>query len=117
MRKNLILILLLLFITGCKNELVCTLETEEEGYLSKQEIIFSIADGKVEKAVTNYTMTFETNETAESYLNVFKSANKDYEIILDENKLLIISEKNYEEYNQTKEELKLDFEKNGYSCK
>lgn len=117
MKKNILLIMLILLLTGCKNELVCTLNKEEENYLSEQNIIFTVEDGIVSKAITNYIMTFEDEKTAETYLNVFKSINKDYDITLNENKLEIKMEKNYEEYNQTKEEVKQDFEKNGYSCK
>ena len=97
--------------------MVCTLIKEEEKYLSEQKITFTTQDDIVSKVITNYTMTFEDEETAETYLNVLKSINKDYDIVLNENKIELKMEKNYEEYDQTEEEVKQDFEKNGYSCK
>lgn len=117
MKKNIFLIMLLLLLTGCKNELVCTLTKEEESYLSEQKITFTTQDDKVNKVITNYTMTFENKETAEAYLNVLKSINEDNNITLNENEIELTMEKNYKEYDQTKEEVKQEFEKNGYSCK
>lgn len=115
--KKILIFLCLLVLTGCKNELVCISTTEEEGYLSEQKIMFEIKDDKVSKMISNYTMTFENEETAKMYLEVFKSIDSNYDVAQNGNKVVLKSEQPYEEERQKKEEVKQDFEKNGYSCK
>lgn len=117
MKKSLI-ILSLLLLTGCSNELVCTLKTSEEGYESEQKITFEFDDSdKVTDVYVNYSMIFEDEETAKSYVNVFEALEKDYKINQDGNKIDIVTTKNYEQYKENKDELKEELENNGYSCK
>ncbi len=115
--KKILMIFCIFILTGCKNELVCTLNTVEESYDTEQKIIFNFENDKVNDVVVNYTMIFEDEEIASSYMNAFESLTKEYEINLSGNKIQIISEKNYDQYDQNKEELKAELEKNGYSCK
>ena len=115
--KKILIICCLLFLTGCKNELICTMETTEENYESEQEIIFSFEDEKVNDVVVNYTMIFEDENTANSYVNVFETLEEGYEIEQEGNKLSITSKKNHEQYSETKDKIKTELESNGYKCK
>ena len=67
--------------------------------------------------VLNYTMIFEDEKTASEYFTAFETLEEEYEMKLNKNEIEIISEKNYNEYNQSKDELKEELESNGYSCK
>ena len=115
--KKILIICCLLVLTGCKNELICTMKTTEENYESEQELIFSFKDEKVSDVTVNYTMIFEDEKTANSYVSVFETLEDGYEIKQDGNKLSIKSEKNYEQYSETKDKIKENLEANGYKCK
>jgi len=116
--KKILIVLSLFVLTGCSNKLVCTLESTEENYDSKQKITFKFdKSDKVNDVSVNYSMIFADEETAKTYKNVFESLNENYEITQDKNKINIITTKNYDQYNENKEELKKELEKNGYSCK
>ena len=117
MKKTLIL-LSLFILTGCSNKLVCTLETNEENYKSEQKITFKFDDSdKVTDVSVDYSMIFADEESAKSYATVFKTLEEDYEINQKGNKINIITTKNYEQYKESKDELKQELENNGYSCK
>ena len=116
--KKVILVFYLLFLTGCSNKMVCTMTVEEENYETNQELVFEFnKEDNVEKSTVNYIMVFKTEEEAKSYLNVFQTINEDYDITLEKNTIEIKSEKNYEQYESKKSELKEKLEKDGYSCK
>lgn len=118
MKKKLLLLCLCVFLfTGCNKKLVCKSETTEELYKEQQKITFNFEDEKVKEVMVDYIMIFSDEETAKSYLTIFEALNKDYEISLDGNTINIKSFKNYEQYNQNKEELKEELENNGYICK
>ena len=116
--KKILLVLSVMLLTGCGNKLVCNLETSEENYESKQKITFKFdSSDKVNDVTVDYTMIFEDEETAKTYKNVFETLDDNYEINLEKNEINIISTKNYDQYKENKEELKKQFENNGYSCK
>ena len=80
MRKYLI-IFCLLFLTGCRNEFVCTFQTEEENYKTEQKMNFEFdKNDKITNATINYTMIFETEKDAEMYFKIYENIEKDYEI-------------------------------------
>jgi len=115
--KKIFLVICALILTGCKNKLICTSETADENYTTQQKIEFTFDDDdNVVDATVNYIMTFEDEETAKSYLNIFETLEEDYEINIDKNKIDIKSSKNYEQYDQNKNELKEELEQNGYMC-
>ena len=108
----------LLLLTGCGNEFVCTMKTEEDDYVTEQNISFEFdKNDKITNATVNYTMIFETEEEAKSYSSVIETLNNGYDVVLEGKKLSIVSTANYEEYNGQKDKLKADLEKNGYTCK
>ena len=115
--KKILMICCILMLTGCKNELVCTLKTTEESYDTEQKITFNFENDKVNDVTVNYKMTFENEETANSYLSVFESLDEEYEINVDGKEINVKSKKNYEQYDQNKDELKEELELNGYICK
>lgn len=115
--KKMKIFCLLLLLTGCKNKLQCTLETDEEMYISNQKIIFEFKNDKVSDVTLNYEMIFEDEKTAKDYFVMFEALDEQYEITQEKNKIGIISKKNYEQYDQNKNELKEELETNGYSCK
>lgn len=115
--KKIILILCIFLLTGCKSKLVCVLESEEEIYKEEQKITFNFKDDKIKEVNVSYIMTFEDEATAKTYLNIFEALDENYEINLNKNKIEIKSYKNYEQYNQNKDELKGELEKNGYLCR
>ena len=115
--KKIILVCCILLITGCKNNLVCTLTTTEGVYTSEQKITFDFKDDQVSNVELNYAMIFEDEKTANDYFTAFEALKEQYEIKQDKNKIEIISEKNYDQYNQNKDELKEELEAKGYSCK
>ena len=115
--KKILIFGCVLLLTGCKNSLVCTMKTTEENYESEQKITFSFEKEKVNDVVVDYVMTFEDEETANSYITAFKTLEENYEIDQNGNKVSISSTKNYNQYNQNKDELKKELESNGYVCK
>ncbi len=118
MKKYLFVLITILLLTGCGKSLTCTKSVEEEDYKTEEKIVFDVnKDNKVSDLELNYTMIFEDETIAKDYLNILDSFKNDYEIEQKKNKITIKSEKDYTEYNQTKEELKKDLESNGYTCK
>ena len=115
--KKVLMILCLIILTGCKNELECKITKTEESYETQERIVFSFKDDKVNDVKLNYVMAFEDKETAKVYSQMFGSLDGEYEIKLNENILEINSVKNYEQYNESPEKLREEFEANGYVCK
>ena len=116
--KKIFVALSLLLLTGCSNKMVCTLKSSEESYESEEKIVFEFDnDNKVTNVTINYDMIFEDEESAASYAYVFETLEEDYEIKQEGNKINIVTTKNYEQYSESKDELKVDLENNGYSCK
>lgn len=116
--KKLLIILSVFLLTGCSNELTCKLNKSEEEYDVEQKIVFNMDnDDKVIQAKVEYTMIFKTEEEANSYLSVFENIAEDYNIDVNKNKLSITSIKNYEQYEQSKDALKMELENDGYVCK
>ena len=117
MKKILLLCVCLCLFTGCGKKMVCSLKTDTETYKEEQKITFTFEDDNVKEAMVNYIMTFDDEATANTYLTMFQTLNKDYEINLDGKTIDIKSFKNYEQYQQNKDELKKELESNGYVCK
>lgn len=107
-----------LLLTGCGNNVVCTMKTIEEDHILEQKIVFEYDDNeKVTNVILNQTMVYDDEQTAENYFNVFTELQKDYDIVLDGKKINITTIKNYEIYDENKNELEEEFESNGYTCK
>ena len=63
MKKILLICLLTLIITGCKNENKCILEQDESIYTLRQEVVLNInEEGFVTSSNTKMTMIFKTKE-------------------------------------------------------
>lgn len=116
--KKIFMIFVILFLTGCSNNLICTMQTEEKNYITDKKITFEFdKNDKVNDVVASYTMTFEVEEDAKEYAAIFETLEGDYEVKIDGKKLNVVTKKNYTEYNETKKQIKEEFKKNGYSCK
>ena len=96
---------------------------EEKGAIDSQEkeMINNIFEfdknDKIINATVDYIMIFEDEEKAENYMNVLKTLDNELEIELDGNEIKLSSTKDYEEYDENKETLKRELEKDGYICK
>lgn len=116
--KKILLILGVMLLTGCGNKVTCVMNSEEELYKTEQKIVFEFGkNDKVTNATVNHIMIFKTEEEAKNYFSVLEAFEQEYEIKLNKNKIEMNSEKNYEEFDGNKDELKKEFENNGYKCK
>ena len=113
--KKIFMVFILLIVTGCGNKLICTLETTEEDYSTKEKLIFEEKEKKFEASV-EYIMTFKDEETANSYLNIIEIIDESYEINLTDNRINIKTFKSFEQYGNDRNELKKELEQNGYLC-
>lgn len=115
--KKILIIFSLLFLTGCSNELVCTLKTTEENYESEINTVFEFKKDKIVNSYSTNTMTFETKEETEMYLKSFENLDEGYSVTqINEYQLELTVSKEYERYNNDKEKIIEEFENQGYSC-
>lgn len=116
--KKFLIVFTSLFLVGCGNKFTCTTTIEEEDYKTQEKIVFEFdKNDKIINATVDYIMTFENEEKAGNYMNVLKALDKDLEIELDGKEIKLSSTKDYEEYDEDKEALKKELEKDGYVCK
>ena len=119
MKKLVMSLSLCLLLVGCGNKLTCTREGDE----GKEKIQISFKDGKASKF--KGTMIFESKEDAESMCEMYEKLGGEE---MDEfgikvkcsGKKLIMETTNseyLEDYEGTKEEIKEEFEEDGYKCK
>lgn len=116
MKKCLFICLFALLLTGCKNEIKCSLENEDDDYKFKQEVVLKAdKNDLITYAETTITMTFESEEEAQQYYSIFDELEEKSELKIDKNVLII---KDYEEYsdNSKKQEVKKQLESSGYKC-
>lgn len=116
MKKILFASLLVLILTGCKNEVKCSLEKDEADYKLKQEVtLFSNDKGIVTSADTILTMAFENEEEAKAYYKVFSSLEQKSDLKREKNKLIM---RHTEEYNDDSNVsvVKKQLQDNGYNC-
>ena len=115
--KKVLVIISLIFLTGCSNKLVCTLETSEENYESEINTFFEFKKDKIVNAYSINVMTFETKEETEMYLKSFEVLDQGYSVTrLNEYQLELTVSKEYESYDNNKEKIIEEFENKGYSC-
>lgn len=117
MKKKIMICLILLILTGCKNQMKCTTEKQEENYVVKQEAILKYDKNDIitESELTiNYE--FENDEDAQQYYNILKQLDGVGQLTIDKNKVSIKDSEQYSDYSK-KTELKKQLEANGYKCK
>jgi len=115
-KKYLFICLIALSLTGCKNEIKCSLEQNESVYTIKQEVILNKNEnGFVTSKNTTITMIFETEEGAREYYNIFADLEQQSALEIKKNKIIM---KDVEEFSEgTKvSEVKSQLEKSGYTC-
>lgn len=117
MKKILFVALLVLMLTGCKNEMKCSLEQDEEVYTTKQDVVFKLDDdGFVVSSETELTMIFDKEEDAQEYYNIFKDLEQESALELNKNKIIMGDSVEYSD--QTKaSDIKKQLEDTGYKCK
>ena len=115
--KRMMLVLLILLLSGCKSELVCTVSKIESNYESETKTVFEFNGNKIKNAYSINTMTFDTEQEAKIYLKMIQGLSEDYEIIEKNSKQIEIKiSNNYEIYNNDKNLIIQELEKEGYSC-
>lgn len=118
MKKILMVLSIMLLITGCKNQLKCTKTSEEEGYKFEQSFVFNIGKNKKVKSMdSKYIMIFEKAEDAKNYFKLLNNLGEDYNISQKKNKIIIKDTQDYSKFDQSKDNLKENLEKEGYSCR
>lgn len=115
--KKILMIVCLLVLTGCRDQLVCTLETTERNYESEINEFFEFKKDKIVNAYSTNIMTFKTKEETEMYLETFKLLDKGYSVTQkNEYQLELRVSKEFENYKKGKEQIIEEFENQGYSC-
>lgn len=116
MRKKIIICLMLLILTGCKNQMKCTMEKEEENYVVKQEVTMQFnKDDSLKEANMIINLNFENEQDSQNYYDAFKQLDNIGDIKKDGKKIIIEDEKEYSD-DSTKTELKQQLNKSGYKC-
>ena len=124
--KKILLVLLIILLVGCKNknEMQCVRNYQNGDASFEEKVVANLEDGKV-KSVKS-TITFDSEETADSYCDAIKNYNKYYDLKLDltcNKKTIVIA--NYEKYDEafkdviglSKDEFKNLFTEYKYACK
>lgn len=118
MKKTLIILGIVFLITGCKNQLKCTKEMNEELYNSSQTIVFDIEkDDIVTNYSSTYKMIFQTEDDAKSYFKILENVFEDDEAYIDKNSIVLKNSGKYLEQNQKREKIKDQYENDGFTCK
>lgn len=116
--KKILIVFASLFLVGCGNKFTCTTTVEEEDYKTQEKIVFEFdKNDRIINATVDYIMIFEDEEKAGNYMNILKTLDKELEIELEGNEIKLSTTKDYEEYDEDKETLKSELEKDGYICK
>lgn len=111
--KKITLLVLLLLVCGCSKKLTCTYEQGYEDISINNKITFNFKDNTYKQ---KDVMTFEDNESAKEYFNDVEEFVEEYNLVLEDNK--IISELDGEiKLNKSKEEVKKQYEGYDYKCK
>lgn len=111
--KKILLSFMIIFICGCSNKLVCTYNETYEDIKIRNKIIFDFNTNKYKQIDT---MIFKNKESAEKYYKDIENYKDEYNLILDDKK--IISE-TIDDINEksTKKEIRERFESYDYICK
>jgi len=116
--KKILLVLMILILTGCKSELICTLKTTENNYESETKNVFEFNGDKIINSYSINIMTFENEDDLKMYLDMFKNLDDSYEVKqISDSKLEIKVSRDISEYKKEKTSIKEEYEKDGYSCK
>lgn len=98
---------------GCSKKLTCTYKEEYEDININNKIVFNFKDNTYKQ---EDIMVFKDNESATSYFNDIDAYIEEYNLILEQNK--IISQLDGEiKLEATKEEIKQQYESYDYKCK
>ena len=98
---------------GCSKKLTCTYEEQYEDISINNEIVFNFKDNTYKQ---EDIMEFKDNVSAASYFNDIDAYVEEYNLILEQNK--IISQLDGEiKLEATKEEIKQQYESYDYKCK
>ncbi len=118
MKKVLWILPMLLCTCACSksNEpLTCTIREEGDEVQTEITITTEFEDGKASFAKAQATMFFSTNEEAQSYYDAYTEDKTNLKI--EENKIIINLEDNFDEASKSRKETKETFENSGYTCK
>lgn len=111
--KKIILLVLLFLICGCSKRLTCSYEQNYEDIKINNKIVFDLKSNKYNQ---QDIMVFKDNESALNYFNDIEEYKDEYNLKLEENK--IISDINGEINLDTNEkELKEKYESYDYKCR
>lgn len=115
--KRILILLGVLFLTGCSKEIVCTTNSDEGGYKTETSITFECKGDKIINSNTSYIMTFNNEEETDIYLEMFQDLEDDYEVEKkNENQIQVNISKEYEDGNDDKDNVIKQFEKDGFVC-
>ena len=113
MKKRGFLLILLVFLCGCSNKLVCTYNDKYDDVKIKNRIIFDFKNGKYKQVDT---MTFSSSEDAEEYYKDIEEYQEEFNLVLNKNKIVSEIEDNVN-LEASKKEIKNRYESYGYKCK
>lgn len=111
--KKIILLMVLLLACGCSKKLTCTYKQDYEDISINNKIVFNFKDNTYNQ---QDIMVFKNNESALNYFKDIDAYVEEYNLILEQNK--IISELDGQiKLNGTKKEIKEQYEGYDYTCK
>lgn len=111
--KKIIILVVVFLVCGCKNKLTCTYEIEYEDVKINNKIIFNLKENTYsEKDV----MIFLNKEDAYEYFKDVEEYVKEYNLVLEKNKIISELEGKLEK-KYTKKQLKEKYESYDYKCK
>lgn len=119
MKKYFVLILIsVLFLTGCKKNLVCTKKYEENDYEVTSKVEFTkTKNNYVDTEIYTSTMSFKDEKSANYYYSILKSLGSDFTVSKGKNKVVLKSSKSYAKEKTLIKDMKKQMKENGYSCK
>ena len=111
--KNILLLILVLFLCGCSKKLTCVYETEYEDIEIKNKIVFNFKDETLKQVDK---MIFEDSISAAKYYKEIEEYKEEYNLMLEEN--IIVSEiTDNIKLDGDKKDIKKQYESYDYKCR
>ena len=108
-----VLILSIIFLSGCSNKLTCTYETVYEDIEIKNKIVFNFKEDKLEQVDK---MIFEDSISASKYYDEIESYKEEYNLNLEDN-IIVSHIVDDIKLDGDKEKIKDQYESYDYKCR
>ena len=109
--KKIILLVLALICSGCGKKMTCTYKESYDDIKIDNKVVFNFKDNTYNEIDT---MVFKSNEEANDYFNDISAYKEEYNLVLEDNKIIsnIIGE-----IKENKKDIKEKYESYDFKCR